>query len=290
MKKVLLALNAVLVFSAMAWAAPATFDDLSLDADSFWNGQSKWDAAGNPYPPTPAESPFNYDSGFTSSGIDFNNRFTATTYGQEYPYTYYTSWSGFAYSNMTDTTTSGYTNQYSVYTGAAYSGENFGVAYYMAWGGLTPTITFSRETTPTSLQMTNTTYAALSMKDGDMFTPTMAEGDWFKVTISAKDDAGLATGTPIDVILAEYQVGGSRNIVDEWLNVNLTPLGNEVKSIEFTVSSWDASQGAESYWPTYFAVDNVVPEPATIGLLSLGGTFLITRRRNRRMRKEENDV
>lgn len=277
--RTLITLSMIFVLATMAWAVtPGSFDDLALDTDSYWNGEAKWDSAGNPYPPTPAESPYNYDEGFTSGGMSFNNRFTATTYGSEEPYIYYTSWSAFAYSNMTDTTTPGYTNQYSVYAGVAYSGENFGVGYYTTWGGLTPTVTFSRETAPLSLQMTNITYAALSMKNGDGFAPPMAEGDWFKVTISAKDDQGQATGTPIDVILGEYQVGGSLNVVDEWMNVDLAGLGNEVKTIEFTVSSWDASTGYEGYWPTYFAVDNV-PEPATLALLAAGGAVMLRRRR-----------
>jgi hypothetical protein len=33
--------------------------------------------------------------------------------------------------------------------------------------------------------------------------------------------------------------------------------------------------------PSYFAVDNVVPEPATMSVLGLGGIALLRRRRNR---------
>lgn len=279
--KQMVVVAALVSVGSVAWAGVGNFDNLSLSANSYWNGESKWDDAGNPYPPTPAESPYNYDSSFYSGGMGFNNRFSATTYGTEPPYGNYTSWSAFAYSNMTDTTTSGFGNQYSVYTGAADSGSNFGVAYYTSWGGLTPAISFYQELAPTSLKMTNTTYAALSMKDGDWAAAPMAEGDWFKVTITAKDGAGDATGSSIDVTLGEWQNGGSLDIVDEWLTVDLTPLGDSVKTIEFAVSSWDASEGAEAQWPTYFAIDTVVPEPTSMALLGLGGLALLRRRRSR---------
>ncbi|HNX27089.1 MAG TPA: DUF4465 domain-containing protein [Phycisphaerae bacterium] len=257
--------------------ATGTFDDLTLSANSYWNGESKWQADGSPYPPTPAESPYNYDEGFASCGMEFSNRFTATTYGEESPYLYYTSWSGFAYSNMTDTTTAGYTNQYSVYTGAAYDGSNFGVGFYASWGGMIPSITFASVSAPQSLMMTNTTYTALSLLNGDSFSSPMAEGDWFKVTISAKDAAGNATGSDIDVMLAEWEAGGDLYIADEWLNVDLTSLGTDVKTIEFTVN-------ASSYdWPTYFAIDSVtVPEPLTLCLLTLGSLAMLRRKKGKK--------
>ena len=85
-----------------AGAEIVTFDDLSLDPESFYNGS---DGAG----------------GFETTGVNFNNFFD-DTYG---PY-----WEGFAYSNTTDTTTPDYTNQYSAITGmGADASRIYGVAY-----------------------------------------------------------------------------------------------------------------------------------------------------------------
>ena len=68
---------------------------------------------------------------YTASGTDvgFNNGLA------HFPCVYDTSWggvwsSGFAYSNMTDTITSGFTNQYSAKAGKGYAGsEKYVVAY-----------------------------------------------------------------------------------------------------------------------------------------------------------------
>lgn len=77
------------------------FEDLSLAPNSYYNGA---DGAG----------------GFTSQCTFFNN-----SYNQQYK-----SWSGWSYSNTTDTTTPGVSNQYSAYTGGGFRGsKNYGVAY-----------------------------------------------------------------------------------------------------------------------------------------------------------------
>src|SRR3954468_19483597 len=72
-----------------------TFDDLSLAPNSFWNGP---DPNG-----TIVNGPFGPETHrrFTSGGVAFANNFQ-NSFG---------SWDGFAYSNTSDTTTPGFTNQ-----------------------------------------------------------------------------------------------------------------------------------------------------------------------------------
>ena len=75
-----------------------------------------------------------YSGGFVSQGATF---FTAKTWDPVWG----GFWDGWAYSNMTDTTTKGYQNQYSAITGRGVNGSsNYGVAYD-AGGVTTSTVT-----------------------------------------------------------------------------------------------------------------------------------------------------
>ncbi len=98
----------------------ADFDDLSLAADSHWSGTYIVDETGG-----------NYDTAYFNSGdAAFENHSDGD----------WVSWSGFAYSNETDTTTAGFANQYSTYAGYAQSGSNFAVGYQDAFNGFNPTM------------------------------------------------------------------------------------------------------------------------------------------------------
>lgn len=275
MKKVL-AFCVVLIVSAGACAGvTADFDNLSLAPDSHWNGEQNWIDDGSPVPGqggVPAEpNPIVYDDTFASGSMSFNNSFSSG-WSDDYGGYSWTSWEGFAYSNETDTTTPGFGNQFSAITGSAHSGGNFAVGYP---GWSTPsTVTLDAPAALGAVQLTNTTYAYLSMRDGDFFTDPLAPGDWFKVTITGKDASGAETGS-IDVYLADYR-DGKTILVDTWQEADLGPL-DVVKTVEFTVSASDGGAG----WPSYFAMDSMVPEPATMTLLAFGGTALLWRRRRK---------
>src|SRR5262245_20624929 len=102
---------------------------------------------------------------FVIDGNAFNNSFD-TTFG---------SWSGWALSTMTDTTTAGYKNQYSAITGeGAGHSQTYAVAFTNGLGAdlFHPAESFidlAPGTSPLSIQVTNTTYAYLSMLNGDQF-------------------------------------------------------------------------------------------------------------------------
>ena len=221
----------------------ANFDDLSLSPNSYWNGSNK-------------------TGDFTSGSAVFNNNFTDWGSG-------FTSWDGWAYSNKSDTTTSGYTNQYSAITGSAQSGSNYGIAY-IGWTEL-PSITLNNASVVQGIYVTNTTYAYLAMKNGEYPATKFENQDWFKLTITGKDSSGSATGT-VDFYLAE-----NGYIVNTWEYVNLSSL-RTVKSLEFALSSSDNGvMGMNT--PAYFAMDTVIPEPASIILLGLGGLLLRRKRK-----------
>lgn len=88
---------ACFLFSPQAYSATVDFSDLTLAPESYWNGSDN-------------------SGGFSSGGAFFNNSYY-------YDSTYnYESWSGWAQSNITNNTTSGYTNQYSAITGGGVHG------------------------------------------------------------------------------------------------------------------------------------------------------------------------
>ena len=100
-------LAAILVIGGVVQAGIATFDDLTLPPESYWNGA---DGSG----------------GFVSGGMHFGN-----TYDVDWG-----SWDGFSYSNVTDTITMGFMAQYNAVTGGGQGGSaNYGVVY---GGGVAP--------------------------------------------------------------------------------------------------------------------------------------------------------
>ena len=261
----ILALPAGIVSKSLA--TTATFDDLPLPADNYWNGSDQ-------------------SGGFLSSGVQFANTFTDWGGGS-------TSWEGWAYSNKTDNTTSGYGNQYSAIAGKGANGSpNYGVAY--------PTIsnpaivTLSTPTTVSYAYFTNTTYAYLSMHNGDTFAKKFGgdsgnDKDWYLLTITGKDAGGVTTGT-VDFYLAEFRSDDNSQdyIADSWTRVDLTGLGSNVSTIEFQLDSSDHYIDNDGFdWgmntPGYFAMDDltVAPEPSTLALLVIGGLAALAWRRQR---------
>lgn len=254
MLRCLLVLGGLVLATSKATAGIVDFDDLTPTTPytgpgggAYWNGS---DASG----------------GFASQGIQFLNNYDSV----------YGSWNDWSYSNTTDATTAGITNQYSAYTGGAHSGSNYGV-YYVPWTP-TPTVTAAAPSTFQGMYVTNTTYAALSMLNGDPFAKKFGgasgnDQDWFLLTITGKDTNGAATGS-VDFYLADYRFSNNASdyIIDDWTFVDLIPLGNNVKGLEFSISSSDVGQWGMNT-PAFFAMDSltVVPEPSTLALLCGAG-------------------
>ena len=202
------------------------------------------------------ESAYNGADGagqFVAGGLNFNNDYNPT----------YGSWAGWAYSNSTDVTTSGYLNQYSSFTGGgAINSDTFlvGNAYP---GSVVPTIT--RDTASTgafsTLDITNVTYAALSMQEGDFFAKKFGgvsgnDPDFFILTIEGLDVSGVSIGT-VDFPLADFRFDeqSSDYILDAWTSVDLSAIG-DATTLTFSLLSSDIGQYGMNT-PAYFALDNV---------------------------------
>jgi len=267
--KVLLTIATVAIMgiSCPTFATVATFDDLSLAAESYWNGS---DSSG----------------GFQSGDAYFHNTFTDWGGGA-------TSWDGWAFSNITDNTTSGYGNQYSAYAGGGANGSsNYGVSYIaLDWMGSYDPIPTRMDFVGTArgypvqgAYFTNTTYAALAMLNGEIPSKqfggvTGDDPDWFKLIITGIGSDATPTGA-VEFYLADYRFADNRQdyLVNDWVWVDLSSLG-EVTGLEFSVASSDVGDFGINT-PTYFAMDYLtyVPEPMSVLLLGLGGLVISSKK------------
>lgn len=263
-----------------AYAGVATFDDLTLAPETYWNGND--DGLANYGYGTPSD--------FTSGDNSFVNYQAAA----------YLSWEGFAYSNTTDTNTAGVPNQFSAITGSGVNGSaNYGVAFTMNMWSAQTAQTFNGATTGKSSQVvdgfyiTNTTYAYQSMVNGDSYAKVFGGGDgtdadWFKLSIHGLDSNYEKTGASVDFFLADFRSDESDQdyIVDEWTWVDLSGLG-VVSGLEFNMSSSDGGGGRTMNTPAYFAMDDLtthaVPLPAAAWFLGSGLLGMVgLRRRNQK--------
>lgn len=253
----------------IAQALTVDFGDLSLSSESQWDGVD-----------TTYDNGSGDENPFESRGATFSN-FHEYSDPWGYGPTHY--WDGWAYSNRTDLESTGTSGQYTAIADPAggQNDSNYGVAYF-GWNGHVPTVDFTAPSLIQSAYFTNNAYAYHSMLDGDSFAKqfggaTGSDSDWFKLTIIGKDAAGGTTNT-LDFYLADYRFenSGDDYIIDDWTLVDLTSLGNNVSSLEFSLASSDTG-GFGMNTPAYFAMDSmtVVPEPSTIvlGLIGLLAMF-----------------
>jgi Domain of unknown function (DUF4465) len=236
----------------------STFEDLGVPANSFVNNAG---AAGY----------------FVSGGSSFNNSFSSQ----------FNAWSGWSVSSTTDTTTAGFTNQYSAITGSGAVGSaTYGVAF--DFNPSDSYVNLASGYNPVSAQITNTTYAYLSMKNGDQFAKKFGAGDDFLLTITGYkglNGIGPTVGSSVNFYLANF-LGSNAYIVNTWQTVNLTSLAGS-KSLGFALSSTDNGPFGMNT-PAYFALDNLdlaplasVPEPSVVilGLIGAGAGLIFRGRR-----------
>lgn len=239
MKKIVLTIG--LFVSVTTNAQTITFEDLTLAPETGWNGS---DGSGS----------------FTSNGQVFINGYD-TSLG------YWAN--GWGYSNKTDVTTAGYTNDMSCYAGSGYMSENFAIGRQASF------IDFGSEKVVTSVQLTNMTYAALSMLNGDLFakqfgTPNDANGqpdgtngeDFFRINLIGRDADSIVTDT-IVFYLADYRGADSMDyIITSWQGVDLSALG-EIQYLSFELESSDVGDFGINT-PLYFAMDQLILSGAEI--------------------------
>ena len=271
----------LIVCSSGARAAEADFDDLPLAPESFWNGP---DPSGVDVPdPWGAPLPVRVGS-FSSGGVTFVNQHNLN----------YGSWSGFAYSNTSDTTTPGFGNQHSAITGTGFGPgqDNYGVAFgysdVLDSNNISelqelPHFQLPAGATIEGAYFTNTTYSYLSMLDGDSFAKKFGgvlgnDADWFKLSVYGADGSNVPLGQVVEFYLADFRFSDNNldYIVDAWTYVDLSPLA-AAETLFFNLTSSDVGMFGMNT-PGTFAIDNIlytpVPEPSTFVLAGLGAIVL----------------
>ena len=180
-------------------------------------------------------------------------------------------WSGWGYSNMTDTITPGLVNQMSSIAG---KGQNNSTIYGVAYVGdySQNYIKLINTTIISEVYLTNNTYAYLSMKNGDSFAKKFGGTTGNDEDFLRLDFFGWLNGVPkndsISFYLADFRDANNANdyIIKDWKKLDMTALG-EVDSITYKMSSSDTSFGYINT-PTYFCMDNMQSYPTSVTSLS----------------------
>jgi hypothetical protein len=219
-------------------------------------------------------------NGFTSGNFYLNNDFTST--GASAGEGYWDGWSltnqnnsGAGYNPLTDNDLD---YQYAAYPGSGPDTADLSATYTVnSEGGY---INLPSGQVPISVDLTNDTYTALSMLYGDSYSKKFGPSDYFDVTLTGYSEAaatGAATGS------TTFYLAQNGSIVDSWVPVNLTGLG-DASSIAFSYGSSDVGAFGVNT-PEYVALDDLatapVPEPASLGLIGVGGITLLGRTRRR---------
>ena len=270
------------------------FEDLTFTSGNYENGANLpgvETVTNDPWGDGSVPSQGVRDSSFSSGSATFSNSHTNVylaadaSGGVSYDY-----WDGWAYSKDTETSTPGFSSQYSAIAGRGAGGSaNYGISYTATSLSFSSAVDF----TGLGIEVTNTTYSYFSMLNGDSFakkfgddsategTVETDQADWFLLTVEG-NLSGESTGS-VDFYLADYRYADSSQdyIVNAWEYIDLSSLGS-VDELSFSLSSSDnGSFGMNT--PNYFAIDNigVVPEPSAYamiaGFLALG--LVVIRRR-----------
>jgi autotransporter-associated beta strand protein len=154
--------------------------------------------------------------------------------------------------------------------GGGHLSSNYAISYrnFTAWN---TELHFQQPLQLSDFYITNTNYAYYLMHDGAVpgsgfqgkkfGHDTPGGPDYFYITVTGKDTDGNQTGTPVVFFLADFRDPNPANqyIIDDWTQLDLSSLGNNVRSLEFTWASTDYPSGQpwNIYTPAYFAMDDL---------------------------------
>jgi hypothetical protein len=236
-----------LIFAASlaAQSQTVTFEDLPLMPPQNW-----WNGVGGMV---------SKDSFFTSGGCTFPNSYSWDSAGS------YSYWSGWAYSNKQDSTSTSYAaNEIASAAAGGYNSSQYAVAY-QSFSPQFNHIKIPNNRKLVSMYVTNTTIAYRSMQNGDGFAKkfggtTGNDPDYFRLKM-----IGWLNGIPKQdtamFYLADYRDNNNANdyIVTAWRKFDLSILG-QCDSLTYTLESTDTNSSG-MLTPAYFCIDQIQFEP-----------------------------
>ena len=219
-------------------AKVATFEELYLDEESYWNR-------------TNAD---NGDYSFYSGTYKFLNN-VGTEDEQKY-------WNGFSYSNVTSTVFTGeyWKEQYYSAVGSGVdNSKNYAVAYVSEPSKVKVVVANSEnDDVIKGFYVSNTAWAKKVILDGDGLTQGdegFEKGDYFKLTATGIKADGSTAGS-LDFYLADYRGENEADYycLDSWQWFDMRALG-KVKEISFSMYSTQSNEFGMTT-PLYFCMDN----------------------------------
>ncbi|RCS42113.1 DUF4465 domain-containing protein [Bremerella cremea] len=301
MRIVAILLLALLSFQHAQAGMVIDFESLPVNSGGYYNGDTSAGAPLRDNYTHLGSAPGSYGGTehsqvWAAGGVEFSN-----TYNSDYD-----SWGGWSWSNVADSTTPGYSNQYASFAGGGSDGAGGSVAggtYAVGFGS--GYINLPSNMSAKSMDITNATYTGLSMQDGDFFSKKFGgdsgnDPDFLRVIFSGFDDlngTGNLLGSLV-VSLADFTFADNSQdfILSDWANIDLTSLGG-ARSISFSFESSDVGPYGVNT-PLYFAIDNFtvedfsvtpVPEPSMLVLLGSFAAATATLRGFRRKKLARTD-
>ncbi len=176
--------------------------------------------------------------------------------------------SGFIYSRVNDSTTSGPGNLAATKALTGYNGSS---VYAVGTGGSVAVLTGSATGgVVEGFYVTNSTYAYNSMRDGDSFAKKFGgddgnDPDWFALTVRSYLGGVLSTDS-VAFYLADFRFSDNTQdyIVSDWTWLDLSSLGN-ADSLVFELSSSDVG-GFGMNTPSYFCLDNLTTRDTPVNV------------------------
>lgn len=218
-------------------AYTATFEDIYLKEESYWNGEGDDDFTGGG----------TFSTLYSGSYAFGNNRHTATY------------WAGFACSNQTSVEYSGFSDQFRSAVGSGHNSDNYAVTYVDAYIPLAIDVTNNpvEGDSIRGFYVSNTAWVKDAILNGDGISDVpggFATGDYLRIVVTGK--AVDNTVTTLGYYLADYTSDDEADhyCLDTWQWVDLRPLGR-VKEVSFKMEGTKRNMYGLTT-PTYFCLDD----------------------------------